>query len=57
MLSILGSFSLTSFMYEVHVDVKNKVVSTPAYMCNTDLHHIFDGMGALIKRVVELAKN
>ena len=38
------------------MDHKNKVISTPAYMCNTDLHEIFDGIGAMIKSLMKLAK-
>ncbi|NWV23007.1 GAL3B protein, partial [Origma solitaria] len=46
-------FSLTPF-YEAHVDTKNKVVTTPAFMCETALHHIFDGIGAMVKNVLKL---
>uniref|UniRef100_A0A2K6ELE9 Glutamine amidotransferase class 1 domain containing 3 n=1 Tax=Propithecus coquereli TaxID=379532 RepID=A0A2K6ELE9_PROCO len=37
-----------------HVDLKNKVVTTPAFMCETALHHIHDGIGAMVKKVLEL---
>ncbi|KAF3815591.1 hypothetical protein GH733_016864 [Mirounga leonina] len=33
---------------------KNKVVTTPAFMCETELHHIHDGIGAMVKKVLEL---
>ncbi|NWS41966.1 GAL3B protein, partial [Probosciger aterrimus] len=46
-------FSLTPF-YEAHVDTKNKVVTTPAFMCETELHNIFDGIGAMVKNVLKL---
>ncbi|XP_062831237.1 glutamine amidotransferase-like class 1 domain-containing protein 3, mitochondrial [Anolis carolinensis] len=39
---------------EAHVDTKHKVVTTPAFMCETDLHHIFDGIGAMVKNVLKL---
>ncbi|XP_072850298.2 glutamine amidotransferase-like class 1 domain-containing protein 3, mitochondrial [Pogona vitticeps] len=39
---------------EAHVDTKNKVVTTPAFMCETELHHIFDGIGAMVKNVLKL---
>lgn len=39
---------------EVHVDKKNKVVTTPAFMCDTKLHHIFDGIGAMVQNVLKL---
>nr|KAF6477849.1 hypothetical protein HJG59_010758 [Molossus molossus] len=41
---------------EAHVDRKNKVVSTPAFMCETALHHIHDGIGAMVTEVLELAR-
>lgn len=48
-------FSLTS-VHEAHVDQKNKLVTTPAFMCETALHHIHDGIGAMVKKVLELAR-
>lgn len=48
-----AAFSLTS-AHEAHVDQKNKVVTTPAFMCETALHHIHDGIGAMVKKVLEL---
>lgn len=48
-------FSLTS-VHEAHVDQKNKVVTTPAFMCETALHHIHDGIGAMVTKVLELAR-
>ncbi|NWI97629.1 GAL3B protein, partial [Pitta sordida] len=41
-------------LYEAHVDTKNKVVTTPAFMCETELHNIFDGIGAMVKNVLKL---
>uniref|UniRef100_A0AAR2K2Y4 DJ-1/PfpI domain-containing protein n=1 Tax=Pygocentrus nattereri TaxID=42514 RepID=A0AAR2K2Y4_PYGNA len=37
-----------------HVDPKNKVVTSPAFMCDTKLHHIFDGIGAMVRDVLKL---
>ena len=48
-------FSLTA-VHEAHVDQKNKVVTTPAFMCETALHHIYDGIGAMVTKVLELSK-
>ncbi|KAI5941448.1 Glutamine amidotransferase-like class 1 domain-containing protein 3B, mitochondrial [Manis javanica] len=42
-------FSMTS-MHEAHVDQKNKVVTTPAFMCETALHHVHEGIGAMVKK-------
>ncbi len=40
--------------YESHVDTKNKVVTTPAYMCQTDVHLIHDGVGKMVADVLAL---
>ncbi|XP_010833306.1 PREDICTED: ES1 protein homolog, mitochondrial [Bison bison bison] len=48
-----GCFSITC-VHEAHVDQKNKVVTTPAFMCDTALHHIHDGIGAMVRKVLEL---
>jgi len=38
-----------------HVDAKNKVVTAPAYMCETAVHEIFDGIGKMVEGVLKLA--
>ncbi|KAJ8388549.1 hypothetical protein AAFF_G00132630 [Aldrovandia affinis] len=40
--------------HEVHVDQKNKVVTSPAFMCETKLHLVFDGIGAMVTDVLKL---
>ncbi|KAG3261224.1 GATD3B-like [Ictidomys tridecemlineatus] len=50
----LGAKHCVKGVTEAHVDQKNKVVTTPAFMCETALHHIHDGMGAMVKKVLEL---
>ncbi|XP_061422995.1 ES1 protein homolog, mitochondrial-like isoform X1 [Lethenteron reissneri] len=52
----MGAKHVEKHVTEVHVDTKNKVVTTPAFMCETDYHHIFDGIGAMVKAVLNLAK-
>lgn len=42
---------------EAHVDEKNKVVTAPAYMCETAVHEVFDGIGQMIQNVMKLVKN
>lgn len=54
-LALAGSVFPNS-VHEAHVDQKNKVVSTPAFMCETALHHIHDGIGAMVTQVLELAR-
>ncbi|XP_054628894.1 ES1 protein, mitochondrial [Dunckerocampus dactyliophorus] len=43
--------------YEAHVDEKNKVVSTPSFMWETDFHYhyIFDGIGNMVKHVMRMS--
>ncbi|EFB16253.1 hypothetical protein PANDA_015513, partial [Ailuropoda melanoleuca] len=48
------SFPAARVAVASHVDQKNKVVTTPAFMCETELHHIHDGIGAMVKKVLEL---
>uniref|UniRef100_A0A8C5VQH1 Glutamine amidotransferase class 1 domain containing 3 n=1 Tax=Microcebus murinus TaxID=30608 RepID=A0A8C5VQH1_MICMU len=50
----LGAKHCVKGVAEAHVDLKNKVVTTPAFMCETALHHIYDGIGAMVKKVLEL---
>ncbi|XP_028649246.1 ES1 protein, mitochondrial [Erpetoichthys calabaricus] len=42
--------------YEVYVDEKNKVISTPTFMWETDYHYhyIFDGIGNMVKHVMRM---
>uniref|UniRef100_A0A8C0X095 ES1 protein, mitochondrial n=1 Tax=Castor canadensis TaxID=51338 RepID=A0A8C0X095_CASCN len=49
----LGAKHCVQGVTEAHVQ-KNKVVTTPAFMCETSLHHIHDGIGAMVKKVLEL---
>uniref|UniRef100_M3YEW1 Glutamine amidotransferase class 1 domain containing 3 n=1 Tax=Mustela putorius furo TaxID=9669 RepID=M3YEW1_MUSPF len=52
----LGAKHCVNSVHEAHVDQKNKVVTTPAFMCETELHHIHDGIGAMVKKVLELCR-
>ncbi|CAL8355563.1 unnamed protein product [Merluccius merluccius] len=40
---------------EAHVDVKNKLVTTSAFMCNGPVHEVFDGVGVMVSEVLKLA--
>ncbi|XP_036850762.1 glutamine amidotransferase-like class 1 domain-containing protein 3, mitochondrial isoform X3 [Manis javanica] len=52
----LGAKHCVKEVTEAHVDQKNKVVTTPAFMCETALHHVHEGIGAMVKKVLELAR-
>ncbi|CAH3024609.1 unnamed protein product, partial [Porites evermanni] len=40
--------------HEIHVDEQNKVVTTPAFMCETKVHEVHDGIGKMIQAVVKM---
>lgn len=48
---------LNPFFYEAYVDEKNKVVSTPSFMWETEYHYhyIFDGIGNMVKHVMHMS--
>ncbi|XP_051565354.1 glutamine amidotransferase-like class 1 domain-containing protein 3, mitochondrial [Myxocyprinus asiaticus] len=53
-ITALGAKHTAKNVTEAHVDQKNKVVTTPAFMCETKLHLIFDGIGAMVRDVLKL---
>lgn len=52
----LGATHVKKEVHEAHVDEDNKIITAPAYMCETGVHLIFDGIGAMIANVLKLAK-
>jgi len=50
----LGCKHVSKSVSESHVDEKNKVVTTCAFICNAPLHEIFDGIGAMVQDVLRL---
>ncbi|XP_005804407.1 ES1 protein, mitochondrial-like [Xiphophorus maculatus] len=53
----MGARHVVREPYEAYVDEKNKVVSTPSFMWETDYHYhyIFDGVGNMVKHVMRLS--
>ena len=51
----LGCTHVSKSVVESHVDEKNKVVTTCAFMCDAPLHEIFDGIGTMVQAVLKLA--
>ncbi|MBN3320023.1 GAL3A protein, partial [Atractosteus spatula] len=51
----LGCKHVSKEVTEAHVDEKNKIVTTCAFMCKAPLHEIFDGVGAMVQEVLKLA--
>ncbi|XP_077980341.1 glutamine amidotransferase-like class 1 domain-containing protein 3, mitochondrial [Glandiceps talaboti] len=52
----LGAKHVNKDVTESHIDEKNNIVTTPAYMCNTQLHNIFDGIGKMVSDVLHRVK-
>ena len=50
----LGHKHITTEASECHVDRKNKVVTTAAYMCEAPIHEIFEGVRKLTEEIVKL---
>ncbi|XP_072542454.1 glutamine amidotransferase-like class 1 domain-containing protein 3, mitochondrial isoform X1 [Salminus brasiliensis] len=53
-ITALGAKHKVKEVTEAHIDPKNKVVTSPAFMCETKLHLIFDGIGAMVRDVLKL---
>ncbi|XP_018419754.1 PREDICTED: ES1 protein homolog, mitochondrial-like [Nanorana parkeri] len=50
----LGCKHINKEVNEVHVDAKNKLVTTCAFMSNSPLHEIFDGVGEMVTALLGL---
>lgn len=51
----LGCKHVSKGVGESHVDQKNKLVTTSAFMCNAPIHEIHDGIGTMVQEVLKLA--
>ena len=40
--------------YKAHIDQDNKIVTTAAYMCETAVHEIHDGVAKMVNEVIKL---
>ncbi|KAF7215465.1 glutamine amidotransferase-like class 1 domain-containing protein 3, mitochondrial [Nothobranchius furzeri] len=54
-ISQLGCKHVSKSVAESHVDEKNKLVTTCAFMCDAPIHEIFDGIGSMVQGVLKLA--
>jgi len=52
----LGGRHVTRDVTECHVDQANRVVTTPAFMCETQLHLIHQGIGTMVKELLSMVK-
>ena len=51
----MGCTHVNKNVGEAHVDVKNKLVTTSAFMCNAAFHEVFDGIGVMVSELLKLA--
>lgn len=51
----MGCKHVNKDVEEAHVDVKNKLVTTSAFMCNAPIHKVYDGIGVMVKETLKLA--
>ncbi|XP_052248479.1 ES1 protein homolog, mitochondrial-like isoform X2 [Dreissena polymorpha] len=52
----MGATHVPKNVTESHTDMKHKIVTTPAFMCETKFHEVFDGIGKMINGVLKLVK-
>lgn len=52
----LGATVVEKDVGEIHVDQKNKVVTTPAFMKNASFFEVFEGIGKMVDEVMRLIK-
>lgn len=50
----MGAKHVNKDVHEIHVDEQNKVVTTPAFMCETKVHEIHDGIGKMIEKIMKM---
>jgi len=50
----LGAKHANKEVNEICIDEANKIVTTPAFMCETHLHEVHDGVGKMVKAVLDL---
>ncbi|XP_037136838.1 glutamine amidotransferase-like class 1 domain-containing protein 3A, mitochondrial [Syngnathus acus] len=51
----LGCKHVSTSVSQSHVDHKNKLVTTCAFMCDAPIHEVFDGIGSMVQGVLKLA--
>jgi enhancing lycopene biosynthesis protein 2 len=55
-IATMGSTNVPKGVTEAYVDEGNRIVSTPAYMCDAKPHEVFEGIGKLVDGVVAMLK-
>lgn len=54
-LKAMGCKHVNTDVEFAHVDKKNKLITTCAFMCNAPLHKVFDGIGVMVNETLKLA--
>ena len=44
-------------MHEAYIDDKNLFVTSPAFMCETAVHEVHDGIGEMIDGVIDILRD
>ncbi|XP_062511466.1 glutamine amidotransferase-like class 1 domain-containing protein 3, mitochondrial [Corticium candelabrum] len=52
----MGSQHVVKDLNEAHIDEKNLIVTSPAFMCNAKPHEIYESVGAMITALMALIK-
>ncbi|XP_052834326.1 glutamine amidotransferase-like class 1 domain-containing protein 3, mitochondrial, partial [Octopus bimaculoides] len=52
----LGATHINKDVTEAHIDINNRIVTAPAFMCETAVHEVFDGIGEMVTGVLKLVK-
>lgn len=55
-INTMGATHVPRAVTESYTDEVNKVVTTPAYMCDAKPHEVFEGIGKMVDAVVAMAK-
>ncbi|XP_032888226.1 glutamine amidotransferase-like class 1 domain-containing protein 3B, mitochondrial [Amblyraja radiata] len=53
-ITAMGARHRITDVHQAHVDAENKIVTTAAFMCETKIHHVYDGIGEMVQRVLQL---
>ncbi|KAI0207284.1 Glutamine amidotransferase-like class 1 domain-containing protein 3A, mitochondrial [Lamellibrachia satsuma] len=50
----MGAKHVKTEVTDIHVDRKNKLITTAAFMCEAPLYEIYEGLGAMVEKIVML---
>lgn len=56
-IQVMGGQHNNREINEIHIDAKENVVTTPAFMCNAPVHEVYDGIGNLISTLVKMTRS